>query len=295
MGFRLAPSETPEQTVRRIAAEQLDTAIAGLASADDRDGAVHAARKSCKRLRALVRLARDELGEKVYRRENDALRDAARTLAARRDATVVERTFDELLTHANDPSVYRGVRAHVTFDEVPTDGSLADAVERLRAVRERVAGWALAQPDWTAFAPGLHRIYRQGRHRWRAARDEPTGEALHEWRKSVKYLWHAVEVLSPAWPGVLDALADSVHDLADTLGDDHDLLLLAARLDADTTARTTPPELFTLLESRRRDLQREAFSLGRRIYAEKPKVFVARMGSAFEAWRADAAAVTRPG
>ena len=49
---------------------------------------MHETRKALKRLRALVRLLREELGEQAFERENAALRDVARRLAGARDAEV---------------------------------------------------------------------------------------------------------------------------------------------------------------------------------------------------------------
>ena len=89
--YRLHDREAAAEGVRRVARGQLDLATEALedGSAQNRDEAVHEARKALKRLRALVRVARDELGDDVYRRENVAFRDAGRKLAGSRDAAVV--------------------------------------------------------------------------------------------------------------------------------------------------------------------------------------------------------------
>ncbi len=59
--------------------------------------AIHETRKALKRLRALVRLLREELGEQQFKREHAILRDAARRLAGARDAEVMVGTLDALL------------------------------------------------------------------------------------------------------------------------------------------------------------------------------------------------------
>ncbi len=58
---------------------------------------VHAFRKRCKKIRALLRLVRPSLGSR-FRVENDRYRDMARRVAAVRDADVMVETFDNLLT-----------------------------------------------------------------------------------------------------------------------------------------------------------------------------------------------------
>ena len=63
-----------------MALEQTDLAIEQLAGAEGGDArkAVHETRKAIKRLRAIVRLLRDELGEETCAREQATLRDAGR-------------------------------------------------------------------------------------------------------------------------------------------------------------------------------------------------------------------------
>src|SRR5919109_184691 len=84
--------------VRRIATEQLGSAIRRLSDAegDDRAEAVHDARKSVKKARALLRLVRPGLDSSAYRAEMDALRDAGRLLSGTRNADVLLATIDTL-------------------------------------------------------------------------------------------------------------------------------------------------------------------------------------------------------
>src|ERR1700685_3728678 len=99
--FAQLPGEPLPEALRRMALGQLDLAIEllGGESAGGRGGgrrggrafdqkAVHDTRKALKRLRALVRLLRAELGERQYKREHAILRDAARRLAGGRHAEV---------------------------------------------------------------------------------------------------------------------------------------------------------------------------------------------------------------
>ena len=48
-----------------------------------RGAAVHEARKDTKKLRSVLRLVRESLGDSNYRRENNRFRDAARNLGRR--------------------------------------------------------------------------------------------------------------------------------------------------------------------------------------------------------------------
>lgn len=84
--------------MRRIARGQIDLAVELLESADgcELDEAIHESRKAFKRVRALVCLARDALGDETYRRENETFRDAGRALASVRDARVMVDTLEDL-------------------------------------------------------------------------------------------------------------------------------------------------------------------------------------------------------
>ncbi len=96
--FGLHRDEPVPDGIRRIARGQLDQAHDEMAGVPKRKlaTAVHDTRKSLKRLRATVRLARGALGDETYRRENIAFRDAGRCLAGVRDASVLIETLDAL-------------------------------------------------------------------------------------------------------------------------------------------------------------------------------------------------------
>ena len=87
--------------------------------------------------------------------------------------------------------------------------------------------WPLERESFDAVCEGLERTYRRGRRDLREARAEPSVEALHEWRKRVKELWYHHTLLRELWPPVMAATGDEAHALADRLGDDHDLAVLA--------------------------------------------------------------------
>src|SRR5437588_439017 len=61
------------------------------------------------------------------------------------------------------------------------------------------------------------------------------------------------------------------HDLADRLGDDHDLAVLRGLLSEGVQeAADGGPGLLPLIDRRRGQLQQEAFALGAEVYRERP-------------------------
>src|ERR1022692_1965049 len=113
MAFQLKRKEAISHGIKRNVRRRIEKALAHLRAGGDPDETVYEVRKSFKRVRAALRLARDNLGDTVYRRENFFFRDAARPLTAARDAVVLVETLDNLTKHSADqikPGEFREVR-----------------------------------------------------------------------------------------------------------------------------------------------------------------------------------------
>jgi CHAD domain-containing protein len=299
MSYRLnLDAEVPE-AVRAVAVEQLDDALTRLREQRDDDPveAVHEARKDLKKTRSLLRLVRPDMKGKSYRRENDQLRDIARSLSAARDADVMIETVDKLrerfvgrLPARAFTTLRRRLQAEARAAREQADGAISgEVLHSLDAAVARVGAWKLDGCDARTLPRGAQRAYRRGIATFARAEDEPTVEHLHEWRKRVKDLWYHQRLLSDAWPGLLEASADEAHDLSDLLGDDHDLAVLADRLATGHGPAGRAPvddaSLRELIAERRLELQAEARTLGRRLYAESPKAYRRRLRSYLEAAR----------
>src|SRR5262249_28083071 len=168
--------------LKRIALGQLDLAIEMLATEDGQtlsESAVHEARKALKRLRALIRLLEDELGEQLFARENAVLREAGRRLSAARDAEGMVATLEDLMRrYPGELAHRRGVvrlhaavraeRERVVQQSLSDGGTAADALDELRGVRRRVMTWSLTdRPGIETVEPALKRLYARGRRRYR--------------------------------------------------------------------------------------------------------------------------------
>ncbi len=289
--FRLDEGEPVPDGISRIACAQLDMAIERLAGETDEDKgtAVHESRKSFKRLRATVRLARDELGDKRYRRENRTFRDAGRRLAGARDSQVLLETLDTLGERYADElpsSSYHRFR-ETLVEQCAAAKKRLDAgdaeiavLSDLRDARARVPEWPLAREGLDALAPGFERIYRRGRRAHRKARKDPSTENLHELRKRAKDLWYAAQIIRPASPKRMRRIARRAHALSDLIGEEHDLALLAERVrdrPGDFDDQAAIEKLIALTERRRKRLRDKALSAGTRLYRKKPSKVVRTM------------------
>ena len=291
MAYRLDFDEAAGTSARRCAIERIEDAIGQLdrGREDDPEGAVHEARKDVKKTRALLRLYRRALGDATYRQENGELRDAGRALSGVRDADVLLETIDGLAERYAGrlpAGAFDAVRERLRADGVPASSveESADAARaRLSGALDRVGDWPLGRAGWSSVRKGLERSYARGRRAFEQAVDDRSDERLHEWRKRVKDLRYQQQLLREAWPQVIGAQAKGTKALADLLGDDHDLALLGERGRASGAGGAEHDELVVLIARRRAELQDEAFRLGRRVYAESPKRFSARVGRYLDA------------
>ncbi|MGE4428859.1 MAG: CHAD domain-containing protein [Solirubrobacteraceae bacterium] len=290
MGFRFDPTRPVADAARNVALERLDRIVRALeperVAADPAD-AVHDARKDLKRLRSLVRLLRPGLAKADRRTTADTLRDVSRGLAARRDADALIETLDALgpaSTEALGAEPLDRLRAALTARAaVPGADERADltaAVDALRPLRERIALGLLDGTDADTLVAGLRRTYEQGSQDRATAEADPTAEHLHEWRKRAKDLWYQQQLIADAWPAVLTPLYRQARELAQRLGDDHDLSELARVLrDPDgpaADAEIDPEALLELVAARRTALLVVVHAHGDRVYAERPGAFARR-------------------
>src|SRR4051812_15935056 len=99
MAFQLKAREPVNTGIKRIVSQELDKAHKALTKSNNTRKSVHSARVHFKKIRAVLRLVRDEVGKNIYRLENDCFRDAARPLTEVRDAKVQIDTLDKLAKH----------------------------------------------------------------------------------------------------------------------------------------------------------------------------------------------------
>src|SRR5262245_32339530 len=212
MSFELKSGQSLQKGVRRIARKQMDSTLEELTAAHvgSRDDAVHEARLSFKKIRALLRLVRPVIGKAAYREENTCFRDAGRPLTEVRDARIYIETLDKLTEHFKEhvngrafgdvrkalQTNLRSVRKRVLDEQ----NAFAVVGEAVRQARGRVKDWADVPNKWSAVGEGLEDVYRQARRAFTEAAGDPTVEKLHEWRKQAKYLRYQLDLLQPLWP-----------------------------------------------------------------------------------------------
>lgn len=298
MEYTIDPSAPLADEIARIGGAQVEAARGDLDDpGDDVVEAVHDCRKRCKKLRGLIRLVRPVLGDD-YRRANILFREIAGELSDLRDAHALLSTFDVLVAAPPAPLPEDGLgpvraelqrrsraaseRARPDAEEIDRARTMLDDAQRL------VQSWDLGEPGFDAITGGLSKTYGRGRDALQEAIADPTTEHFHEYRKRTKYTWYHVRLLDAAAPSMLKPFASALHDLSDTLGDEHDLAMLDEQLAADPDAfgGVDPVEgARALIAARRTALGDRAVRLGRRLHAEKPKALVRRLAAYWEVWQ----------
>ena len=284
MAFELDDRKHIDRQLRRIARRQLGRTILTL----DAEGgafsrAVHQSRKSVKKVRAVTALLRAADG-RVPRKDRSRLKSAARTLSRVRDSAAIIESLERL--HHRYPKqlpqhTYGILRRGLvdardrTEARAHREGCVHEVAAQLKKTRDGARKWSGSSIDWPAIIKLLTGSYRQSRKAMQHARSTGQSAAVHRWRKAVKTLWYQLRLAKPLTSRI-PAVVNEMKRLETLLGDDHNLVILAATLRACPGLRTMRAQIRQVdrLSIRmRQPLRRRAFALGRRIHRRKPKAF----------------------
>lgn len=282
------------QDFRRIALEQIDRVARGLPDEGDRDTAIHESRKGLKRLRALLRLVRPAIGDEAFKTHNAAFRDIGQLFSQDRDQHVLLETMAGL-----ESTMER--RFAKTFAKIKTtkvavterragNGQTPEtlATQQLDLTRKAILGLAFEPDSFSSLQNGLQLSYRRGRRLWKEVFANPSSEGFHDLRKCVQQQWRHMQLLSRAWPDLFAARVAVARKLSQILGDDHDLAVLAAHIEALPPRTLTTTERRAILKAvaaRQKTLRRRADPLCAQLYAEPANRFGRRIAAI---WRAAA-------
>jgi CHAD domain-containing protein len=256
----------------------------------DRAGDVHLVRVTIKRLRALLRLIRPMITERVFAQENTRLKKAAWRLSLARDSDVARQTLATLPVSSDRDAVASVLAGFSNNDESPIEISKAmNEIEldleqtRLEFHQIRISG-----QEWEAIGPGLEDVYRQCRKRMRSALRQGDDEAFHKWRIRVKNLYYELQMLQPVWPDRLVKMVADLRQLEEKIGADHDLVVLKQSLlktpDAFGGIKAVEHVVGPLNE-KSKQLRREAEPLGKAILDQTSRRFVRELGQYWSKWR----------
>ena len=289
MTYRLKPRQPVHQGVRRIAVAQIEDLLGDHGNSSASSTSVHEARKALKRLRALLSLIRPGLSNNDLHREKQRLREIAGVLAGARDAQVMVETADGLGNGTMPRSCQVTAGALMTIlekrrnqaEEKLGDGHTHLPVQAFREAQQEFEGLSLGDLGLDEVLEGFTKTYRRGRHLYaEIAEGGAEDERFHDLRKEVQHHWRHLQLLCNIWPRMMRPQIQLAHELAETLGRDHDISVLAAfvRDNAGELGPARSVEAYLRLCGKTQEaLRGEADLLARRLYAEKPKALRERM------------------
>ncbi|GJL60927.1 MAG: CHAD domain-containing protein [Nitrospirales bacterium] len=300
MSFRLVHSESFIQGIQRIVNEQIDLASEELdRRPPDPITVPHQVRKRCKKIRALIRLAKTGMkNRKTYQQENRRLRDAARMMSDIRDAQVMINTYDHVMALQRpdiDRRTFGPIRRRlssrfesVCHDEASLKRSFREIQATLAKSRECISDALVDDCHETVMYEGLNTTYAKAHQAMSDVFTRPTDEGFHEWRKHVKYHWYHCRLLVGVWNPVLSGRASELHRLEEYLGEDHDLGVFERSLpesrEVPHSSDGVPDMLIRVIHQRKQMLRTAIRPFGCRLFVESPKDFSTRICAYWKVW-----------
>jgi CHAD domain-containing protein len=285
MSFTLHQRKNIEDELRNTARRQLRRGSEALKQPDAGTiGArVHEARRSVKKARAVVKTLR-EAGGDVPPRDRRRLRKASRQLSGLRDSAAIVDTFQRLRKRYPKRLAEHtyGILRRALLDareqgegSARRDGVLDHVANQLNKTRARAKRWQAPALDVPALIDIVARSYRRSRRAMKRARQTHLSATLHGWRKELKTLWYQLRLVKPLTPGVTPLVA-SVKRLETELGEDHNLVVLAATLRACPELKALSAEvrqIDALAARMRQVLRTRLFAIGARLHHKRTRDF----------------------
>ena len=291
MAFELKKDESISHGLRRLAEKELRRAHKNLAdSGEATDQTIHAARKSIKKVRAVVQLIEDAVGV-TMKKPRKRLRRVSRTLSSMRDADAMVKALGKL-RNANPRAFSEHTFARVkrrlssdkaTLRQTAHEVGLDGADGRIRRLRKDVKDWHV--DGVKSLRAGIREAHRRGRQALEIARKKQTESDFHQWRKDLKTLWYLLRLVEGAGRAVKRDV-EVLHRAELQLGDAHDLSLLHHSLSWDAELFRTEFDRFRVsltVGQMQSEWRAEAIRATRRIYMQKSGSFAKAI---MRQWRA---------
>lgn len=241
VAYLLADDEQAGPAVRRVFREQNARILALLRSwENDPADAIHRARQTCKKARALAQLLRPAQPY-VARVENSFFRGVQRGVAYARDPEALVEALDfleigvaetrlaESVAMLRESLALRAVRGLDTVRPA-LRMQAASACRDLEAADRRLAHLPITDLRRRDLKRGAGRTWDRCAAIYAGLVSSATPTAFHDWRRQVKYAFHQVQLLSAWQPQRASTLGPRLRELAALLGHGQDLELLEALL-----------------------------------------------------------------
>jgi len=184
--------------------------------------------------------------------------------------------------HAAAIDGFRRAFAHrlaAAREEIAQPEAIQRCVELIETTRARVGReLPAAAAARETLEYGLSTQYRKARKAFRRARETQAAADLHEWRKQTKYLRAAQAAFGDMRGNGMAQRDRRAQRIGNWLGKDHDLAVLAELLGGrGQSTGAAGRELSARADQRRATLRSKALRKAEKLFAEKPRAYVARV------------------
>lgn len=284
MAYRIDPDQPFAEQCRRIAAEQLDKAVAEL---DQMQGepqeAARRVRARLKKLRGLLVLLR-QADKAFYAEENARYRDLARRLGGLRDAASNLEILDNLAELAEDSGAAQLREALARASAAAIEHQASPAIVRLGIEQGRATLGALQldpQSAVKAIARGFGDNYAKAKRSLELAAATGAARHFHALRKRLKYHWMHLKLLRGAWPAEIAPMQAASKAAADALGLHHDIVVLLQAIERLPAEAGDQTRLQALLAARAEAQAGHCVAAARPLLERRRKAWVADIEQLF--------------
>jgi CHAD domain-containing protein len=296
MPFRLRPTESIADGLRRIAREELSSISTHLDGATPpRADAIHEIRKSVKKTRAILHLVGADNGRGLAKSAK-RLHAINCRLSALRDADVMLETLQTL--RIKDRGILNGrCFAHVHRRLSSHQQSVMKAARRkgtwqrvgqsVRKIRQDAKHWKPTHRQFGSLAASIRLAHRRGRTARAHARKSQRAADFHEWRKQIKALWYELRLVEGSGPRIRRDVT-ALHRAEAWLGNEHNVVVLCDELSKDVPQGHSRIDLdrVRLVGDRYQcELRTKALASTTRIYARAPREYVNSVRREWKKWQ----------
>lgn len=258
-----------------------------------RGTSIRRARKSLKRIRAILSLIQGGIDEDAYVRMCRDCREMGRCLGPLRDRDVVRSLLDRLADDAGDSQDLSAIRLAAAVLEASEPTLVVRdhrAEEQIVAAVEGEATRVLQSLDTIVFdrvdrdlvLDQIERHWRRASARFHGDFRSGDTEWLHATRKRVIRAQLSLQPLSKIRPASIRRSTKAVKHIADLLGDDHDLAVLSGLIDAHRERMVEAGGVAAIeleIERRRTAMQNSSLLHGREVFEGSPEEMRERLRS----------------
>lgn len=281
-----------QESLRHVLLSRLDSVEEDIRTNGDVHQIIHESRRTIKRIRAVLKMIRDEIGYSNYYRENRFYRDLARRMTPIRDSYVLLRFMGKLseehprllpveLNHELEETLTGRMEEALSSFQNERGGVGALKMD-IEEARERVGCFCELRHRFRSVSKGIKRTYARGRKRMNALHPASGPEEYHEYRKVTKDLQYQMEVLQPLYPRLLKAYASTLSKHTELLGEARDLDRFGSFLGDWLIHRkkeSIGKKTGDLLEHQRSAMLDKVYRKAPMIYAESAGQFTGRLGN----------------